>query len=379
MERSPLASGEVAESRALTGLRGVAASLVMAHHLYLKVGLDQHIPMLQWGLRKGYLGVDLFFVLSGFVMSMVYGGRFARMRPGSGFAFLAFLVRRVARIWPLHAAVLAVVMLVRWLLGDPLPGLRLILENLALVQAWGHSTEINPPAWSISTEFMAYLLFPLLAMAVLRGRVGPWLGLLAVAAGLALCMHLAPPLGPVRRGRLDIYFNFSPLPGVRCLAGFVMGMLAWRAGQVRWVAGLLGVRWLGPLALVAMLGMMLGRVNDLLIFLVLPVIVLGMHLGQGPGQRALGGWPLHRLGILSYAIYLIHFSLIEVFPFSALPMPFGLPLYVGTTILLAAAAHAVIERPGRRLIRAAGEWVLAALWPRLGEPPGGRPLQERSP
>lgn len=364
MERTPLAGGEVAESRALTGLRGVAAFLVMAHHLYLKVGLDQHMPMLQWGLRKGYLGVDLFFVLSGFVMSMVYGGRFVGMRPGSGFAYLAFMVRRVARVWPLHAAMLAVLVVVPWLWGVPPPGMRVVMENLAMVQAWGHSKQINPPAWSISTEFMAYLLFPLLAVAALGGRARPWLCLLAVAAGLAVCMHLAPPLGPVRRGRLDIYFNYSPLPSVRCLAGFVMGMLAWRAGQAAWVRGAAAVRWVGPLALAAMLGMMLGRVNDLLIFLLLPVVVLGMHFGQGPVQAVLGRSALHRLGVLSYAIYLIHFSLIEVFPFGSVRMAIGLPAYVAATILLAAMAHAVIERPGRRLIRAAGEGVVGAAWAR---------------
>ena len=61
------------ESRALTGLRGLAAMLVLLHHFTLQVGPDLAPPLLRGLLRKGYLGVDLFFVLSGFVISMVYG------------------------------------------------------------------------------------------------------------------------------------------------------------------------------------------------------------------------------------------------------------------------------------------------------------------
>ena len=76
------AAKSISESRALTGLRGLAALLVAAHHASLHFTGGGTLPVVSGLLRRGYLGVDLFFVLSGFVMSMVYGTWFARARGG---------------------------------------------------------------------------------------------------------------------------------------------------------------------------------------------------------------------------------------------------------------------------------------------------------
>ena len=248
MERGRPAA-ETAESRGLTGLRGIGALLVMAHHFYLHLALDLHVPMLQGMLRKGYLGVDLFFVLSGFVLSMVYGPWFDGSRPRSLRLVLTFLARRVARLWPLHAGILIALLSLGVWADSVHPTPRLILANFMMIQAWGVSAEINPPAWSISTEFLAYILFPALAAFILRGRSGLWLGLFCVAAAIAVCMLLAPSVGPLRRGRLDIYYNYSLLPFARCLAGFVLGMIAWRLGGLAPVRRVFATSWAGPLAL----------------------------------------------------------------------------------------------------------------------------------
>ena len=379
MEQGYVASDELVESRALTGLRGVGAALVMSHHLYLRIGLDQHLPMVQWVLRKGYLGVDLFFVLSGFIMSMVYGSWFGGPAHGSGVAYLRFIVRRVARLWPMHVVVVLAVLGQGWLQDLPGFGARVIAENVAMVQAWGHSTEINPPAWSISTEFLAYLFFPLLAMLALRGTWRPVFCMVGVALALGVCMYYSPPIGLVRRGRLDLYLNYSVLPSLRCLSGFVIGMLAWRLGQLGPVRRLMGLDWVGPVFLVGMLAMMLGRVNDLLTLMVMPLVVMGFHFGRGPVHRAFGRSPMHELGVLSYAIYLVHFMLLTLFPFDYGPLRFMLPAYVAVTVLLAVAMHYGIERPGRRLIRGTGEGVLSSLWPRAASPVLERPLRDRAP
>lgn len=371
MNRSD-AAFEWVESRALTGLRGIAAILVMLHHFYLRLAIDQHLPFLQWLLRKGYLGVDLFFVLSGFVMAMVYGAWFDGSRPRSLVNYVRFMVRRVARLWPLHAAVLLALILlgVEATRVDLSP--RLVVANFAMIQAWAMSAEINPPAWSISTEFLAYLLFPALAPLALRGRVGPVVLLGLVVAAIGACIAFAPPLGPMRRGWMDIYYNYSALPALRCLAGVMIGLLAWRAGRVRAVQAIAGLRWTGPLALACFIGMLLGRVNDLLILPILPVIVLGMHYGRGPVHRALSANPLHGLGLLSYAIYLVHVAMLSQFPFAAGPLPAMLALYLAATVAVAMAAHRLVELPGRRAIRAAGDAALVA-WARRTNPP----LQDR--
>lgn len=364
--------GLVEESRALTGLRAVAALLVMVHHFYLHLALDQHLPVLQWLLRKGYLGVDLFFVLSGFVLCMVYGDWFAGTRHWGWVEYLRFVSRRVARLWPLHAAVLVIVLLLVPGLGGHQPSFNMVLANLAMIQPWGLSAAINPPAWSVGTEFGAYLLFPVLAVVGLRRPWG-WLVLLVLAAGaLAFSVAHAPPIGPGRRGLLDLYFNYSFLPLLRCVAGFSLGMVAWQAGGWPALRRICATTWFGPAMLVLFVSLMLGRVNDLVILPVLPLLVLGVHFGRGPIHAVLARDPLHRLGLLSYSTYLLHYVLLRLFPFYWSRLSILLPVYLLLTVAAAVVAHRVIEVPGRRALRAAAEGLLQRVFGGAG-----KPLQDR--
>ena len=149
---------------ALTGIRGVAAWMVVLYHI--RKSLILLLPADAIAVfAKGYLAVDLFFMLSGFVLWYSYADR---IRQG-GLAFAApFLWRRLARIWPLHLFILALFIPLALLLradgGHMLhyPFGELPLHVL-LMQNWGMTQEIawNQPAWSISTELAAYLLFPL--------------------------------------------------------------------------------------------------------------------------------------------------------------------------------------------------------------------------
>ncbi len=358
MDQAGPAAG-IPESRALTGLRGIAAMLVLMHHFSLHFGDGLGWPVLGGLLRRGYLGVDLFFVLSGFVISMVYGRWFGAAIAGQAWAARvgAFLMRRVARIWPLHVVV-ALVLIGLAAADSHGFSVRFSLANLLLVQGWGISGEVNAPAWSISAELFAYLLFPVLAPAVLRSRFGVMLGLVVVVAALAVCLGLTPPAGPGRRGLLDIHYNYSVLPVLRCVAGFVLGMLAWRAGAAPMVRRFAEARWTGPGALLLLLGLMLAQANDLLMLALLPVIVLGMHLGRGWAWRLLTVQPLHGLGVLSYAIYLIHYALLSAFPVEGAPWPLMLAVYLPATLLLASLAHYAIEAPTRQVMRWAGDAAL---------------------
>ncbi|MGI4951098.1 MAG: acyltransferase family protein [Janthinobacterium lividum] len=350
------------DSPALTGLRGVAAVLVVMHHASLHLGAVD-LPWAGGLLRRGYLGVDLFFVLSGFVMSMVYGSWFTGGALGAApgrradvaGSLAVFLVRRAGRVWPLHAAVLAVLVAGLALSGQDVPSLRFTLANLLLVQGWGVSGEINAPAWSVSTEVLAYLLFPLLAGVVLRWRWGAVLGVAAAAALLAGCLALAPPVGPARRGLLDIHMNYSVLPAMRCVAGFLLGMVAWRAGREPAVARVACRPWTGAGVFLVVLGLMCAGADDLLVLALMPLVVVGLHRGRRWPWRLFTLRPVHGLGVLSYAIYLIHYALMPVLLDGPGPVAARLALYAAATLLLAGLAHYRIERPTRRFIRWLGE------------------------
>src|ERR1051326_8086781 len=160
-----------AEIRALTGLRGVAALLVALYHIN-----PNWIAPTATGrfVGKGYLWVDLFFVLSGFLLAMNYARLFAG--GWSLGAWLDFLLHRVARIYPLYVAmVLASLAYSLALYGGvhaaaaPPPALTLsepardVAANLLMVQSWGVGKSIDGVAWSLSPEGAAYLMFPLAA------------------------------------------------------------------------------------------------------------------------------------------------------------------------------------------------------------------------
>lgn len=359
-----VAVGNQPESRALTGLRSVGALMVLLHHFSLHFRLEMHVPLLAPMLRRGYLGVDLFFVLSGFVISMAYGSWFAPASRGLIRRWALFLIRRAARLWPLHVVVLTATMLSLLAEGNQFHPLTM-LANVLMIQAWGVSTEINSPAWSVSTEWFAYAIFPLLAPIVLRDRAGLLLGLAGVVALLAADVLLAPPIGLMRRGQLDIYYNYSFLPVLRCLAGFMLGMVAWRCSRLPLIPRWFENGWIGPAALASMLALMLGSSNDLVVYPLLPMIVLGFHFGRGRACRLFATGPIYRLGVLSYAFYLVHFTILHWFPFGWAPHGIELVAYLAVTIAVAAGLYQLIERPCRILIRRWGEAALD----RLMQPP----------
>jgi peptidoglycan/LPS O-acetylase OafA/YrhL len=213
------------EIRSLTGLRGIAAVYVVIFHYFLGVGMSNPLKTL---LAHGYLGVDLFFVLSGFVMALNYGHLFE-----TGFSFLAyrtFLGRRIARIYPLYVAgTLVGFVLTQAALIEPLRSGSTsgnLVANLLMVQSWGVGQSYDPPAWSISTEWAAYLLFPLLVVpAVLRGSLAA-LTMLCAGAATVTFLCYSPLFQPSRVSAdalIDLHTSYlSTSAAIHCTSAVIM-------------------------------------------------------------------------------------------------------------------------------------------------------------
>ena len=219
---------------ALTGLRALAAAwVVLFHYRDDLLALVPGLAPLDTFMRAGYLGVDLFFPLSGFVLAYTYADRLG------GFSWrgsVDFVRNRFARVWPVHVLTLNVDLALAALLGTLGVGAdghrrtpQAYVENVAMVHTWfSDRPSFNAPAWSISSEWFAYLLAPLLFVVVARLRRAGSALLLAGAAYAAMLAVFATMALP--NGNLEQMFY------VRILGEFLGGMLlclAWVRGGAR--------------------------------------------------------------------------------------------------------------------------------------------------
>lgn len=336
---------------ALTGARGLAAWFVVLYHIRLAASATLPAPLMSV-LAKGFLAVDLFFVLSGFVIWLTYAATF---RQKGLSAAPDFLWRRLARIYPLHIAVLGATLayaLALMFAGKADAGQYPFAElplHMLLLQNWGFTPRLswNDPSWSISTEMAAYLLLPLAAVTLFRRD---WSPLLCAGGALALALLLdawllargAPTLG------VDIVVNGLP----RCLAGFFSGVLmamAWQQCRMKTVATAIAALVL----LAAIAGYVTGLLRESLAFPIgfAALVYLLAATSARPGNPLTSRLAVH-LGDISYSTYLAHFLLWIIFKhlFVADPANVPLPLlgaFLALVYIASRLLYALIEAPGR--------------------------------
>ena len=364
-----------AEIDALTGLRGIAACLVVLYHFTP----EEHVPLapLRTAIGRGYIWVDLFFVLSGFVIALNYSGLFKdRFRVS---AFGAFLVRRVARLYPLYLALLLAKLVYTLLVyggfafhDDPNAAIldhpvTELPANLLMIQGWGLAASIVTSSWSVSTEVAVYLAFPALAAMILSRHHRTWaMAMTILATGLLIAVVLLDHRdGEVHRGALDAWDGRLVTPLLRCFAGFMLGLVTWRASRSPRISRLMADERIGSATGAALLVLLGSRVPDLAVVAMFPPLIL--HLAAARRSlpvRLFSSGLMVRAGVLSYAIYLLH-PLFEppLYDLAGLlsrtipaPMAAGIAGTLIVACLLASStfAHFCIERPGRR-------WVMRAL------------------
>jgi len=343
------------ELRALTSVRGIAAWLVVLFHIRLSIaGLPAPIGAV---LAKGFLAVDFFFLLSGFVIWLSWS---ERLRSSGVAAVPGFLRRRIARIWPLHLFMLGFALALACLLratGRETPQFPLteLPLHLLLLQNWGLTQTLawNDPAWSISCELAAYLLFPLLVLTIDWRRV-PTPAILAAIAALLALLHLVF----ASQGMATLGAQVPRFGLVRCLLEFAGGTaiaalwLRWRSQWRRpalisgGVAALLLGSWIAGLA-----------PETLAVPVAFAALLLALALSAGRPGNPLEAAPLHYLGEISYATYLGHFLLWFAFKLAfvseahAVAWPL-IVLYLALVLASSVALYHIVERPAQRWLNA---------------------------
>jgi peptidoglycan/LPS O-acetylase OafA/YrhL len=340
----------------LDGVRGLAVLLVMAVHF---VGGSTAHTLWQRVVVKaasyGWVGVDLFFVLSGFLIT----GLLIEAK-GSPRYFRNFYARRTLRIFPLYYFVLACLFLILPLLTTLSP----LLETARLHQIWLWTYTSNffiaatsswdtlnyvSHFWSLAIEEQFYLGLPVLLLWIFRRRFGPFAAVMLLVPPLLRCLCLATgwrspwDFTPCR---LDApFWGVLAAVLVRDARGSALMLKHRRA--LRWTAGagLLGVAALSQLALVPGGANLVLAIGLSLIAMTFTVALISVLLSPEAAAAArLVRWPpLRWAGKHSYFLYLFHLIIVRLIPIPQLPL--RLAVSTCALVLLAAISRRWLELP----------------------------------
>lgn len=339
----------------LTGVRFLAALAVLVYH-YAIPWFDQLPPIIGPIIRSGYLGVSLFFALSGFILAFTYGVVNDRR---------SFWWARFSRIYPVYALGLLVAMPIFILdvrggaFTLPQGALAGALTPMAL-QAWWPQVALawNVPGWTLSNEAFFYLLFPFLLPLLARvttawtAVVGMLICWIAMLLPVTLAYILNPSVLALADGDHGVAASILKYFPLMHLPTFVSGMLLARLYKVRppTNAALAGWAGAGLILAVQFPAPHLLMHNGLFLPLMLAVIY-GLTASRGVLAHPI----MVLLGGASYAMYILH---VAAWPylarlFEALGIRgVAIPVAVGASIvLLSILVYRMIEVPAQRWLR----------------------------
>lgn len=345
----------------LTSLRFLLALGVVLFHYQLQWPWD---TMAVTGLvNRARLGVDVFFILSGFVLTHAYRHELA----AGAFSFRRFMLARFARIYPGHLAVLAFV--IAMVAAASLVGADFdrklynpagLVASVLLVQAWFPAgvvvAEWNGPSWSLSAEWFAYLAFPAFAWVGLKLRRQP-----IVLLALALAMFLVLDLAYQALYRDVVVHAEANLGILRIAPEFLIGVALYRLGErieVRAMAASL----LAAACFTLLLLLMHFKADDRVIAISAGPLILSLALLSKAGvDGALSKPWMLAAGEASFALYILHFPLLIAWKgvnasltdraSSYIFAAWEVPCLLALTLAASFALHYGWEAPARRILR----------------------------
>jgi peptidoglycan/LPS O-acetylase OafA/YrhL len=337
------------EIRALAGIRAFPPLVLVMFHFSEGHGYRNFWP-LDYVAARGYLWVEFFFCLSGFILTHVYGTRLSQIFTARGYG--AFLKARLTRLYPLHVFMLLMILLTAIVTralahaGHYTSIFDLtyhtvitpwsLLLNLLLVQAWNvlPSLTWNGVAWFVSVEWALCLLFPLFLW-LSNGRL--WRGFALIAAGVAGLVALDLTSGA--HVGLDITYHNGVLRGLSDFSvgvGLAMLYREWKPRDTMpdWAHSLIQIAVVGALFYAIYNTGWSHTVMDIWTVLPMMALVLALSFDRGLVADALKTRVPQLLGGWSYAIYIgqtFMLLIIRVMEQRAYPPPMT-PM-LGTTFL----------------------------------------------
>jgi len=378
--RESAAPGDRQYIAALTGMRGVAAILVFLYHyeaLHPGIRLDLAVPLigriLQFPLGFGFAGVDIFFVLSGFLLTLPFAR--AALTENQGPPLSRYFKRRFLRVFPAYYAQLFVILAIGgWFVSwTPQTVTSFIAHMLMFFNiGWNPVKPMVGVWWTLPVEMGFYLLLPLLAPFMRPRR---WIPVLVGGLILSIVYRswAAAHFGPLLGGE-HVFLTASQLPGsiTEFLLGASAALLveftslndrprpaAWKLDLLFVLGLLIPAVWLWQVVLSAGAEYWMGHwgmiVAPLALGLPLSIAVLGLYWGSPMGAFLLANRVVYFLGLISYSLYLWHFVVMQQIrhligdAYGSLPHWVTFPLAAVAVIAVASASYYLVERPFYRL------------------------------
>lgn len=358
----------------LTGVRlFLALGVVFFHYQLFWVLPAEAAPI----LNRARLGVDIFFILSGFILTHVY------LTGDKAPSYWDFISARFARVYPAHFFILIGALALT--LGAGFVGVAInpnnfsifsFLTSLFLVHAWFPTQDManwNGPSWSLSAEWFVYLCFPAFAWIALRWRERPqWLIGLAVVMFMALDLAYRSLFGPILTEAQENLGIMLVVP--EFLYGIGLYYLGQKINLSQVQASLFAL-----FTTAAMLLAMHAQIDDRLIVALAGPFVLSLALLAKSGQRSFlsHSW-VQFGGEASFALYLVHLPILMVWrnvmqKWFELEKTYrmGLPeiaVLLTLTLITAALVHIRFEQPSRRWLRHLFRQMSARRAPEKGTP-----------
>lgn len=314
--------------KALTSLRGIAALVIVVHHfaysLFPQTGLV--LSTYSGFFKQGYICVDFFFMLSGFVMTHVYSQSFTLAVNSTN--YFKYLRARFARIYPLHLFTLLLFVsleLLKTFLPNAHPfterfNLTALFANFVLLQAFDLNcpplfwcnTYWNEPAWSIGVEFIIYCLFPfgLLFLSKINRKFDLPIYLISF-----ILLYL---LLKFTRGTFDTMIGIPSIArcGLEGIMGAILYQIYDRGNYQKYVQ----LNLLAAIAIAWIFGLMnywndkFRSIHDWLLLPGFSILILAVSTQTNSWiSRFLCSRSMVYLGTISYSIYMVHWFIAEVF------------------------------------------------------------------
>ncbi|EFF9715775.1 acyltransferase family protein [Escherichia coli] len=328
------------EIKSLTGVRGIAAIYVVLYHF-----TNAKIPFL-W---NGYLAVDLFFVLSGFIMCMVYSKNFTQEISVSEFG--KFIWHRFSRIYPLYLFVLLLTIIIQVNQSSP-PSTQNLIINFMMWQNLFNNGMVGA-SWSVSVELIAYLIFPPLIFLLTDKK---WLCFIIIYTSMSMLFYITTIDNPGSSGPLDIY---SGIPSImRGVCGFTIGCCCYVLFD-KYKHTFNVIAYTQDILAALVIACLLTKGMDIVF-----VILTGLYISSLYYSTGITGWllstkPIHYLGELSFSIYLTHLMIQRHFIFEVNAITEWLNVsYINdvfvmviSTLMFSILTFHLVEKPSRNILR----------------------------